>query len=140
VQAATALVHRPPLQLLDEPTVGTDPATRRDLLALVADRAAQGAAVCYTTHYLPELADLGATLAVCSAGRVIERGSQAQLLAGLPGHLELSYPDGRSETITSTDPSAELAGRLAAGARPSAVDIRPPTLDDLYQVLAVTNA
>jgi ABC-2 type transport system ATP-binding protein len=49
-QAATALLHRPPVLLLDEPAVGADPVTRQALLALVRDRAEQGAAVCYTTH------------------------------------------------------------------------------------------
>jgi ABC-2 type transport system ATP-binding protein len=138
VQAATALLHRPRLLLLDEPTVGADPQTRMALLALVARAAGDGAAVCYTTHYLPELVELDATLAVCAAGRVIERGSQRDLLRDLPGHLELTYPDGRTESFVATDPAAELARRLADGARPSAVDIRPATLDDLYLSLAVT--
>jgi ABC-2 type transport system ATP-binding protein len=136
-QAATALLCRPPLLLLDEPTVGADPQTRAALLQLVADAAAQGAAVCYTTHYLPELVELGATLAVCSAGRVVRRGSQQELLRDLPGRLQLSYPDGRVESIAAVDPGAELARRVLAGARPSAVDVRPATLDDLYHRLAV---
>jgi ABC-2 type transport system ATP-binding protein len=63
-QAAAALLGAPPLLLLDEPTAGADPDTRAALLAAVRARAAAGAAVLYTTHYLPELADLGATLAV----------------------------------------------------------------------------
>jgi ABC-2 type transport system ATP-binding protein len=137
-QAATALLHRPPLLLLDEPTVGADPQTRAALLRLVAGAAADGAAVCYTTHYLPELVDLGATLAVCAAGRVVRRGSQQELLRDLPGRLELSYPDGRVESVAAVDPAAELAQRVLDGARPSSVDIRPATLDDLYQRLAVT--
>jgi ABC-2 type transport system ATP-binding protein len=78
-QAATALVAPRPLLLLDEPTVGADPLTRTALLAVIAARAAAGAAVVYTTHYLPELAELGATVAVARAGRVADRGSQAEL-------------------------------------------------------------
>jgi ABC-2 type transport system ATP-binding protein len=79
VQAATALIAERPLLLLDEPTVGADPATRSRLLAVVADRAAAGAAVVYTTHYLPELVELGATVAVAASGRVIARGTQHEL-------------------------------------------------------------
>jgi ABC-2 type transport system ATP-binding protein len=139
VQAATALVHRPRLLLLDEPTVGADPATRQALLALVRTRAEEGASVCYTTHYLPELVELGATIAICAAGRVIRRGSQCELLAGLPSHLCMSYPDGREELVVAADPATELARRLLDGARPSAVDIRPPSLDDLYHSLAVSD-
>jgi ABC-2 type transport system ATP-binding protein len=63
-QAAIALLHQPPLVLLDEPTAGVDPGTRKALLAALRQRAADGAAIVYTTHYLPELADLHATLAV----------------------------------------------------------------------------
>jgi ABC-2 type transport system ATP-binding protein len=85
VQAATAMVHRPLVLLLDEPTVGADPVTRDALLAAVRAAAADGAAVVYTTHYLPELDTLGATLAVADHGRIVARGSRAELLATVPG-------------------------------------------------------
>jgi ABC-2 type transport system ATP-binding protein len=137
-QAATALLHRPRLLLLDEPTVGADPETRAALLDLIKQTAAQGTAVCYITHYLPELVDLGATLALCAAGRVIARGDQDELIADLPGHLDVTHPDGRVEQITTPDPTAALARLLADGVRPAAVDIKPATLDDLYHNLAVT--
>jgi len=79
VQAATAMVASPPLLLLDEPTAGADPETRSALLAAVRARAAAGTAVLYTTHYLPELAELDATLALVRAGIVIARGTQEEL-------------------------------------------------------------
>jgi ABC-2 type transport system ATP-binding protein len=78
-QAATAMIVEHPLLLLDEPTVGADPLTRSKLLAVVADRAKAGAAVIYATHYLPELADLGATIAVAQAGRIVARGTLDEL-------------------------------------------------------------
>jgi len=76
-QAAAALIGGAPLLLLDEPTAGADPQTRAALLAAVRARAAAGAAVLYTTHYLPELADLAATLAVARACRVRPRAGSA---------------------------------------------------------------
>jgi ABC-2 type transport system ATP-binding protein len=79
VQAATAMVASPPLLLLDEPTAGADPETRSALLAAVRARAAAGTAVLYTTHYLPELAELEATLALVRGGVVIARGTQEEL-------------------------------------------------------------
>jgi ABC-2 type transport system ATP-binding protein len=86
-QAATALMHRPKLLLLDEPTVGADPTTRRALLAAVRRYADDGAAVCYTTHYLPELVELGATVAVADGGRVVARGTTDELLTDVPSEL-----------------------------------------------------
>jgi len=55
LHTACALVHRPMLLLLDEPTVGADVATRGELIEAVRGLAAEGAAVVYTTHYLPEV-------------------------------------------------------------------------------------
>ena len=78
-QAATALITRPLLLLLDEPTAGADPVTRSALLAVVRQRAAEGAAVVYTTHYLPEVAELGATIAFARDGRVVARGRQDEI-------------------------------------------------------------
>lgn len=82
VQAATAMIHRPSVLLLDEPTVGADPVTREALLAAVRAAADDGAAVVYATHYLPELDVLGATLAIADHGAIIARGDRAALLAG----------------------------------------------------------
>ncbi len=152
-QAGTALVGGPALLLLDEPTAGADPQTRQALLAAVRDRAAAGAAVVYTTHYLPELDDLDATLAVARGGRIIARGTRRTLLAGLPGELRMSPgrpgdldalpPDvgrrarsvGGELRIAGLDAPADLAAVLAAGYAPASVDVRRPDLDDLYRAL-----
>lgn len=92
LQAATAMIHQPRVLLLDEPTVGADPITRDALLAVVRAAARDGAAVVYTTHYLPELDTLGATLAVADHGRVVARGSRAELLATVPGSGDELHP------------------------------------------------
>lgn len=152
-QAATALIGERPVVLLDEPTAGADPQTRRALLAVVASRAAAGAAVVYTTHYLPELVELGATLAVARAGRIIARGSQDELLAGLTGevrvrfegpvpaplrhHGQVSGPGEEELRVATCDPPGTLASLLAAGAAPAAIDLRRPGLDDLYSSLTL---
>ncbi len=152
-QAGTALVGDPALLLLDEPTAGADPQTRQALLAAVRARAAAGAAVVYTTHYLPELDDLDATLAVARGGRIIARGTRRTLLAGLPGELRMrpgrqadaqllpAHIGGRTRSvagelrIASLDPPADLAAVLAAGYAPTSVDVRSPGLDDLYRAI-----
>jgi ABC-2 type transport system ATP-binding protein len=135
VQAATALLHRPAVLLLDEPTVGADPTTRAALLDVVRGRARDGAAVCYTTHYLPELVDLGASLAVAANGRVITRGRADHLLADLPSRLQVDLTDGRRLAVATRDPADALAAMLRDGALPVAVDIQRPTLDDLFHEL-----
>jgi ABC-2 type transport system ATP-binding protein len=149
-QAACALLPSPPVLLLDEPTVGADPTTRSALLAAVAARAAAGAAIVYTTHYLPELAELAATLAIADAGRVIARGRQADLLAGLPTEIRIAFVGGvpaeladrgRVDAdvlhVNSFDPGATLAELLSTGHQPESVDIRRPDIDDIYRALEV---
>ncbi|MEU8174130.1 ABC transporter ATP-binding protein [Microbispora hainanensis] len=137
VQAATAMVGSPPLLLLDEPTAGADPETRAALLAAVRARAEAGAAVLYTTHYLPELVDLDATVALARAGRVIVRGSQQELTRDLPGELRVAFDDPAEPELRlpTTDPGADLAALLASGRTPVSVDVRRLGLDDLYRSL-----
>ena len=157
LQAATAMLHRPRLLLLDEPTVGADPVTRDALLAAVRAVAADGAAVVYTTHYLPELDTLNATLAVADHGRVVARGDRAALLATVPGRAVVDFDqppplvaapsgsgvevrrEGRRLTITAPEPAAVLAPLFAAhpgaAAHLRSIELRPPTLDDLYRRL-----
>ncbi|MGI9616268.1 MAG: ABC transporter ATP-binding protein, partial [Acidimicrobiales bacterium] len=60
LHTACALVHRPSLLMLDEPTVGADVGTRQQLIDAVKEMAAEGAGVIYTTHYLPEVEALDA--------------------------------------------------------------------------------
>ncbi|WP_033438937.1 ABC transporter ATP-binding protein [Saccharothrix sp. NRRL B-16314] len=139
-QAACALIHRPSVLLLDEPTAGADPETREALLDVVKQRAGEGAAIIYTTHYLPELAELQATIAVARRGRVIARGTSAELLASLPGEVSVTV-DGREIRASTTDPGGTLIDLLQRNDRGvTAVELRKPSLDDLYRSLAVTDA
>ncbi len=81
LHAAIALVNRPRLVILDEPTAGADPSTREHILQAVRDLAADGTAVVYTTHYLPEVERLDADIALLEHGRVIARGSAGEIVA-----------------------------------------------------------
>ena len=135
-QAATALIHRPSLLLLDEPTAGADPETRQALLDVVKQRAGEGAAVVYTTHYLTELTDLQASIAVAAEGRIIARGSSDELLADLPGEVRVSTA-GEQLQVSTTDPTGTLLKLLPTIEQPvEQVELRNPTLDDLYHSLA----
>jgi ABC-2 type transport system ATP-binding protein len=156
LQAATALILDPPVLLLDEPTVGADVEARKAILSVVRWQAKRGSAICYTTHYLPELEDLQATLAIIAGGKVIARGSRTRLLADIPAKLRLRFSDvppaGLVATyadrsvmhdgeliITATAPLEELAG-IIRNFRDMAdsligIDVVTPDLDDLYRHL-----
>ncbi|MFG2040419.1 ABC transporter ATP-binding protein [Dactylosporangium sp. NPDC048998] len=137
VQAATALLHRPALLLMDEPTAGADPQTRESLLAALRRRAADGAAILYTTHYLHELIELGSTVTVARRGRIIARGTSAQLLGRLPSEVRLRIDGAEEVRVHTTDPAQTLTALLArARGALREVDIRKPSLDDLYRSLA----
>lgn len=99
LHTACALVHSPQLLMLDEPTVGADVATRLQLIEAVKALAADGAAVVYTTHYLPEVEALDADIVIIDDGRVLASGSQQQLvidheLRGLQFEVDGALPAG----------------------------------------------
>ncbi len=80
LHTACALVHQPKLLMLDEPTVGADVATRQQLIEAVRTMATDGAAVVYTTHYLPEVEALDADIVIIDDGRILARGRRSELI------------------------------------------------------------
>ena len=81
VHTALALLHRPRLLFLDEPTVGADVQARMKLLEVIKKLATQGSAILYATHYLAEIETLGATVAILEGGRIRERGTLAEVVS-----------------------------------------------------------
>jgi ABC-2 type transport system ATP-binding protein len=80
LHTAVALMHRPAVLLLDEPTAGLDVDGRVDLVHAVRKLAADGTAICYSTHYLEEVETLGASVELLDAGRIIASGPVVQLV------------------------------------------------------------
>jgi ABC-2 type transport system ATP-binding protein len=80
---AAALVARPPVLFLDEPTTGLDPQSRQDLWAVIEDLVAGGTTVLLTTQYLEEADRLARNIIVVDHGRVIAEGTPATLKANL---------------------------------------------------------
>ena len=74
-----AIVHRPKVLLLDEPTVGVDPQSRVRLLDLVREEAANGTCVLYTTHYMEEAQELCDRVGIVDHGKLIALGTLDQL-------------------------------------------------------------
>jgi ABC-2 type transport system ATP-binding protein len=158
---AAALVHRPPVLFLDEPTTGLDPGGRLDLWSAIEELVAEGATLLLTTQYLEEADRLADNIAVVDHGRVIAEGSAAELKARLGStilHVELDVAqleparsalaevgasaigdDGRSLEITVADPGPAVLDAVRrldrAGVTPSALAIREPSLDDVFLTL-----
>jgi ABC-2 type transport system ATP-binding protein len=85
---ALALVARPELVFLDEPTAGMDPQSRRHTWDLVRHLRADGVAVVLTTHYLDEAEQLADTVVVIDEGKVVAQGTPAELTrSGAEGQL-----------------------------------------------------
>ena len=77
------VVHKPKVLLLDEPTVGVDPQSRAKLFDLVEAERDAGACVLYTTHYMEEAERLCDSLAIIDHGKIIAKGTVAELKAQL---------------------------------------------------------
>ncbi len=103
LHTACALVHQPKLLMLDEPTVGADVATRQQLIEAVREMAAEGAAVVYTTHYLPEVEALEADIVIIDDGEIRARGRRSEL-------IEAHHLGGLRFTVQGEVEPAMLAG------------------------------
>jgi ABC-2 type transport system ATP-binding protein len=84
---ALAVIGRPELVFLDEPTAGLDPQSRHGAWELVADLRAAGVGVVLTTHYLEEAEQLADHVVIVDSGRVVAHGSPTELTASLGGSV-----------------------------------------------------
>ena len=157
LDVAAALLHRPQVLFLDEPTTGLDPESRFALWDSVRDLSRSGATVLLTTQYLEEADALADRVVILAAGRVADTGTPAELKArvgrvvfrlgfGGQGAAKAAYTrlaaagyrperDGADVQVRSAAGSGELTGMLRAldGSAPDPVSVavREPTLDDV---------
>src|SRR5512143_917431 len=80
VNIGAALLHKPAVIIMDEPTVGIDPQSRRHILDNVKELNRQGMTVLYTTHYMEEAAELSHHIAIMDKGEVIAYGTHDELI------------------------------------------------------------
>jgi ABC-2 type transport system ATP-binding protein len=151
LHTAIALLHRPPLVLLDEPTTGADVRTRSQILQLVRRLADEGSAIVYSTHYLHEIEELDAFVTFIDAGRIVATGSTAELVRRHGASaLELTFVrdvptvarvegarvDGSMVRIPATDPAitaAELLPRLGSHAADlRSIEVVRPSLESVF--------
>ena len=110
LMVAKALVHNPPVLILDEPTAGVDVELRRSLWAYVRELHANGTTIILTTHYLEEAEELCDEIAIISHGEVLAQEPTPQLLARLDQRLLKITP---KEPLTAIpDSLADLNAKL----------------------------
>lgn len=80
VNIGAALLHKPAVVIMDEPTVGIDPQSRRHILDNVKELNQKGMTVLYTTHYMEEAAELSRHISIMDKGRVIAHGTHDELI------------------------------------------------------------
>jgi daunorubicin resistance ABC transporter ATP-binding subunit len=156
---AAALVHRPPVLFLDEPTTGLDPRGRNDLWGVISELVADGMTLLLTTQYLEEAERLADRIMVIDGGRVIAEGTSEELKHRLGatiievrladaaaaerargqlaayGDAEV-LEDGRTVAVTVPDAGRAVLDVVrsldAAQLTPERLTIREPSLDDVF--------
>jgi ABC-2 type transport system ATP-binding protein len=159
VNIGVALLHKPPVVFMDEPTVGIDPQSRRHILDEVKELNRQGMTILYTTHYMEEAQELSHRIAIMDQGVLVATGTHEELvrLVGEKSRIELTLNADSPRTVDSwkaipgvTGVAAEdghitvhvadsnsvlpllfeAAGRQ--GVRITAVEIREPNLESVF--------
>ena len=152
---ACALLGRPEVLLLDEPTTGLDPESRRDVWELIGDLRRAGTTVLLTTHYLEEAEELADRLAIMHAGRIVREGTPAEVAAGHPSMIRLDEASapawlddlgarrvvrGGTVTLETDDLQATLTALLVRaereGLRLDGLEARAATLESVFLAIA----
>jgi ABC-2 type transport system ATP-binding protein len=148
---ACALVHRPDVLFLDEPTGALDPQARRNLWDLLRAIEAEGHTIVLTTHHMDEAETLCHRVAIMDQGRILQIGAPAALVRGLAHPVRISIEsgalsqddaravadgatvadDGVSLTFTTTEPATVLE-RLADRDALAGLQVAGASLEDVF--------
>jgi ABC-2 type transport system ATP-binding protein len=151
VLVAQALVHRPPVIVLDEPTAGVDVGLRQGLWRFIRRLNRDGHTIVLTTHYLEEAEELCDRIAMLKAGRIVALDSTRKLLenfSGLVLKLRLdreALPDGLSAEVAGVDDGLHtlrlrdfnaleqvLQRVRESGCAIKELELEPPDLEDVF--------
>jgi ABC-2 type transport system ATP-binding protein len=157
-----ALVHRPPVLFLDEPTTGLDLSGRKQLWAVIENLQSEGTTLLLTTQYLEEADRLADDIVVIDRGQVIAQGAPAHLKSRVGGTvIEVGFPDpgearrahsfvakfacrppevnGSEVRFEVVDGARVLVDALRTldgeGLAPETIAVREPSLDDVFLAL-----
>jgi ABC-2 type transport system ATP-binding protein len=159
VNIAVALLHKPELVIMDEPTVGIDPQSRRSILDNVKQLRDQGMTVLYTTHYMEEAQELSDHVGIMDHGKLVAVGTQRELVksVGELNRIQLRLSGGTESfletwktidgindvtsndgivTVLAADSNRALPrlfeSAAGAGLRIVSVDIQEPNLEAVF--------
>ncbi|MGE5462005.1 MAG: ATP-binding cassette domain-containing protein [Syntrophothermus sp.] len=162
VNIGAALMHKPAVIIMDEPTVGIDPQSRRNILDNIKELNAQGMTVLYTTHYMEEAQELSTHIAIMDQGKIIACGTNSELVKivgeldridlavntesenvvaawqSTPGVHRVTREDGHL-TVLSEDSNQVLPhlfeSATQVGVRVTSVEIQEPNLEAVFMHL-----
>ena len=149
---AMALVNRPELLFLDEPSTGLDPHARHELWKVVEQIKAQGKTIILTTHYMEEAARLCDQIAIMDFGKIIARGTPEALIRKYCGGASLTLPKEMLNTVKPglgysyresgdrlelfpEDTNECLARLIELGVDLTEMSVRSPNLEDVFLTL-----
>jgi len=161
VNIGVGLLHKPEIIFMDEPTVGIDPQSRRNILDAVKELNRQGMTVLYTTHYMEEAQELSDRVGIIDHGELIAIGTQKELtqtvgenevlrlhleedqpveplveaLRGLPGVIQVSGTD--HQVVLVTPEAEEVLAPVITRAndlkyKVHSIDIQEPNLEAVF--------
>jgi len=146
---ARALVHRPRLLLLDEPTVGLDPQIRQELWSLIDALRSEGTSILMSTHYIEEAERLADTVTIMSHGEAVATGRPAELIEQHAGRdaVEVYGPPAKLREVEAAARAGGMSTRRtgtsvailrhddATNGGPPEGERRPANLEDVFVLL-----
>ncbi len=132
---AVALIHDPPLLLLDEPTVGVDPQSRNAIFDAILALKERGKTVIYTTHYMEEAQRLCDRVGVIDKGKLLAEGTVRNLIDSHGGHSVMTVQRAEGEERIDTDRPVDKLPELLAKGDVLGVHIERPSLETVFLTL-----
>lgn len=159
INIGAALLHKPDLLIMDEPTVGIDPQSRNHILDTVLELNRQGMTIIYTSHYMEEVEYLCTRVCIMDQGKIIASGTQHELVQLVNGKTQINIKPDKIDTslieilkniegvfiVKTVDDIISLYGDNADillaeiinevtkyGSRIESIDVKKPNLESVF--------
>jgi len=129
---AAAMIHKPKLLLLDEPTVGVDPQSRNALLENISKLRDKGHTIIYTTHYMEEAQKICDRVAIMDKGKILALGTVSELIQKYGGEYEITIRKPASEEVIHSKNPVQCLAERNIDPNTDFVEVRPPNLEQVF--------